>query len=85
MQAESRPLSFAAGGAVSYTSLWNSSTDFHTHCETAAKLAEEKKKLEIGVKDVFLRGLFSLYLSAPFCFCLSSCILSICAPLSFQI
>ena len=47
------------GGPVSYSSLWNSFTDFHTHRETATKLAEKKK-----TEDVFLWGLFSLYLSA---------------------
>lgn len=65
-------------GVVSYTSLWNGSTDFHTLCETATKLDEEidgEGNGKMFSSEDFLFIFLSLFL--PF-FRLSS-FLSICA------
>lgn len=69
-----------AGGFVSHTSLWKSSTDFHTHCETATKLNEELDG--DGMERCFLTGFL---LSASPSYLLSLCfsyILPICFSLA---
>lgn len=61
-----------AGGFVSYTSLWNGSTDFHTHCETATKLEKEIDGDGNG-KMLSSEDFLPLYISPPSSFplCLS--------------
>lgn len=62
-----------AGGFVSYTSQWNGSTDFHTHCETATKLEKEIDRDRNGKmfssEDflfIFLPLFISLFVSLAF-------------------
>lgn len=76
-------LSFA-GGFVSYTPLWNGSTDFHTHCETVTKLEKEvdgdRNRKIFSLEDflfLFLPLLLSLFvfllLSFHLCFSAAAC------------
>lgn len=54
-------LSDLLGGFVSYTSLWNGSTDFHTHCETVTKFEREIDGYRNG-KTISLEAFLFLFL-----------------------
>lgn len=52
---------FAGGGLLAMLPLWNSSTDVHTHCETATKLDGEIDADRNG--NMFSSEEFPLYVS----------------------